>query len=131
MTTQQPLVDINHGSIEELVAIKGIGPFLAKKIIDFRPYNELDDLIQVPGINHAKLAALLPYITLEIEPEKSKRLPKPSAKLLEGDEPYSTLGNTQAFVFLEDRNERQDALLIVLGGFIFGLFLLLLRRSTK
>jgi hypothetical protein len=111
---QKP-VDINRGTLAELVTVNGIGPSLAKGIIDARPFESINELVKVPGINETKLATLIPYITLEDKTEDKN--------------PFTTIGGTQAFVFLEDRNERQDAMLIVFGGFIFGLILLLLRRS--
>lgn len=131
--TESPLklVDINRASLEELVAIRGVGPGLAQGIIDDRPYTEINDLVRVPGINQIKLLALLPFITIaEKKTRKAapKAIPQPEAKQAA---PVTKLGNTETFVFLEDRNERQDAILIVLGGFIFGLILLMLRRSSR
>ena len=125
------LVDINHASLEELVTIRGIGPGLAQGIIDARPYTELDDLVRVPGINQMKLLALMPFITIGEKKAKKvapRAMPQPEAKQATPD---SKLGHTETFVFLEDRNERQDAILIVLGGFIFGLILLMLHRSSR
>jgi hypothetical protein len=131
--TESPLqlVDINRASLEELVTIRGIGPGLAQGIIDYRPYTDINDLVQVPGINQIKLLALMPYITIGEKKTKKaapKPLPQPETKPAE---PVSKLGHTETFVFLEDRNERQDAILIVLGGFIFGLILLMLRRTSR
>jgi hypothetical protein len=131
--TESPLklVDINHASLEELVTIRGIGPGLAQGIIENRPYTDTNELVQVPGINQIKLLALLPFITIG-EKKAKKAAPKPilqpEAKL---PAPDSKLGHTETFVFLEDRNERQDAILILLGGFLFGLILLMLRRSSR
>jgi hypothetical protein len=131
--TESPLqvVDINRASLEDLVAIRGIGPGLAQGIIDDRPYTELNDLVRVPGINQIKLLALIPFITIG-EKKTKKAAPKaiPQPKTMQ-TAPITKLGHTETFVFLEDRNERQDAILIVLGGFIFGLILLMLRRSSR
>jgi hypothetical protein len=125
------LVDINRASLEELVTIRGIGPGLAQGIIDNRPYTDINDLVRVPGINQIKLLALMPFITLG-EKKTKKAAPKPIPQSeTKPVEPVTKLGHTEAFVFLEDRNERQDAILIVLGGFIFGLILLMLRRSSR
>lgn len=126
---KQTLVDINKASMDELISIRGIGAGLAARIIEKRPYADLHDLVEVSGINETKLAALLPFITLGTK-DHSKPVPEksPTAEL-KTKKPVSTLGGTEAFVFLEDSNERQDALLIVLGGFILGLLILMLRRS--
>ena len=132
MTDRQRLVDINHASIQELITINGIGQNLANRIIEHRPYEALHDLVNIPGINETKLAALMPYMTLSSTVEKPvmKKQPAPK-KDGAGKQPVATLGETEAFVFLEDRNERQDALLILFGGFILGLIILLLRRASK
>ena len=132
MTNRQTLVDINHASIEALIAINGIGQNLANRIVDHRPYEALHDLVNIPGINETKLASLMPYMTLS-DPGKELTTSKKSAPLKDEAEkqPIATFGETEAFVFLEDRNERQDALLILFGGFILGLIILLLRRASK
>ena len=132
MTDRQPLVDINHASIDDLTTIKGIGQNLAQRIVEHRPYEALYDLVNIPGINETKLAALMPYMTLSGASVSQKTTKKRTPKSEAGNEkPIASLGETEAFVFLEDRNERQDALLIIFGGFILGLIILLLRRAKN
>lgn len=121
-------VDINRASLEELVSISGIGPSLAQGIIDHRPYEKVDDLVQVPGINEIKLESLKPFLR-PVGTQAKRALTLQVATQKAG--PVAKLGNTEAFVFLEDRNERQDALLIIFGGFILGLLLLMMRRSNR
>lgn len=130
MDMEQALVDINKASIEELTSLSGIGLSLAMKIIKRRPFEELDELVEISGINEVKLASLKPNITIS-KSRKEASLPEetPDQMELAGKEPITKLGDTEAFVFLEDRNERQDALLIIFGGFILGLIILLIRRS--
>ncbi len=47
-------IDINTASAEELTQLKGVGPSHAAKIVEYRekngPFNNPEDLIQVPGI---------------------------------------------------------------------------------
>lgn len=120
-------VDINRATLIELTTIRGIGPGLARRIVDHRPYETIEDLVRVPGINQTKLLALRPFITLKekkAHPAPRKTAPKPQTD-------SAGLGETETFVFLEDRNERQDALLIIFGGFILGLIILMLRRSRR
>jgi len=132
MTDRQTLVDINHASIEELTTINGIGQNLANRIVEHRPYEALHDLVNIPGINETKLASLMPYMVLETKSVSNKTTKKQAPKTdVSEHEPITTLGETEAFVFLEDRNERQDALLIIFGGFILGLIILLLRRAKN
>lgn len=120
---QKKLIDINHASETELMGIPGIGSSLAQGIVDHRPYLKLGDLTEVPGISEKKLETLLPYFQVS-PPGKKAVAEKPSR-----EKPITKLGHTEAFVFLEDRNERADAFLIIFAGFIIGLIILLLRRS--
>lgn len=128
---QYDIVDINQASLEDLMKISGIGLTLGQGIIAHRPYDEIDDLVRVPGINAAKLTTLKPFITLgKKQPIPTSPKSSTTAEEISGA-PVTKLGNTEAFVFLEDRNERQDALLIIFGGFILGLIILTLRRSSR
>ncbi len=52
------MVDLNTADQKTLEALPGIGPALAKKIIDGRPYQSVDELSRVKGLSKSKLAAL-------------------------------------------------------------------------
>ena len=56
-------VHINTASVEELCALKGVGPKLAEKIIAFReasgPFRTPEDLQKVPGIGKKKSEGIL------------------------------------------------------------------------
>ncbi len=131
MTDRQPPVEINQASMDALTTVNGIGENLAKRIIENRPFQAIHDLVKVPGISEKKLAALMPHLTLGSEPSSQKITKKKKTGPEPIEEPITKLGETEAFVFLEDRNERQDALLIIFGGFILGMVILLLRRANK
>lgn len=53
-------VYVNTAGETELCALPGIGPALAKKIIEYRqthgPFQNAEDLLEVPGIGRAKLS---------------------------------------------------------------------------
>lgn len=49
------LIDINSASSKELERIIGIGPVLAQRIIEARPFSSLDDLIKIEGIGEVTL----------------------------------------------------------------------------
>ncbi|HEB84049.1 MAG TPA: helix-hairpin-helix domain-containing protein [Bacteroidetes bacterium] len=61
-------VDINRAGLEELESLPGIGPVLARRILEFRetngPFRRSRDLLLVRGIGEKRMARLEPYITL-------------------------------------------------------------------
>jgi hypothetical protein len=128
--TKSISVDINKATSDELTEVRGIGPSLAQRIIEDRPYDDLHELVRVPGINEIKLASLVPYLTIDKPTKKAAPKQEPSKQAI-SEEPIGQFGDTEAFLFLEDQKEREDALLIIFGGFILGLIILLLRRRNQ
>ena len=61
-------LDLNTASAEDLEALPGIGPVLARRIIHHRenqgPFQKIDDLLAVPGLGKKKLGQLKPLITV-------------------------------------------------------------------
>lgn len=53
--------DINAATEKELRLIPGIGPVMARRIIDARPFRSADDLKKVNGIGDRKYAQIRPY----------------------------------------------------------------------
>ena len=53
-------VDLNRASASELESMPGIGPELARRIIEGRPYDSVEDLQRVRGIGPARLTAVRP-----------------------------------------------------------------------
>lgn len=51
-------VDLNGAPAEELESLPGIGPTLARAIIEGRPYASVDALRRVPGIGPVRLQAV-------------------------------------------------------------------------
>ena len=62
------LVDVNHASESELQKLNGIGPALAKRIIEYRQshgaFTKPEDLIKVRGIGSAKLEKMRSQILI-------------------------------------------------------------------
>lgn len=65
---EQPVVNINRANAGELEAIRGVGPMLAQRIIDYREahgrFERLEDLVEVPGIGQAKFEKIRNQVTL-------------------------------------------------------------------
>lgn len=55
-------LSLNQATESELETLPGVGPVLARRIVDFREthgrYETVEDLLEVPGIGEAKLASL-------------------------------------------------------------------------
>jgi comEA protein len=62
------IVSINHADQQEFEQLPGIGPVIAKRIIDTRTelgkFSSIDNLIQVKGIGRKTLEKLKPYLSL-------------------------------------------------------------------
>lgn len=69
-TGSQParLIDLNTATASELDSLTGVGPSTAKAIISYRTkkgsFSKVEDLLHVPGIGPAKLAALRDQVTV-------------------------------------------------------------------
>ncbi|GIX06948.1 MAG: hypothetical protein KatS3mg115_1351 [Candidatus Poribacteria bacterium] len=68
MTASKPL-DLNAATLEELQALPGIGPVLARRILEYRTqhgaFRSVEELLQVSGIGTAKLREIRPYVTVK------------------------------------------------------------------
>lgn len=54
-STKEEIININSASLEELQKIKGIGPTIAQRIFEARPFSSFDDLLGVKGIGESTL----------------------------------------------------------------------------
>ncbi len=57
-------VSVNSASAEQLQSLPGVGPAIAQRILEHRPYSRVDDLLQVPGIGPSTLQRLRPLVGL-------------------------------------------------------------------
>jgi competence ComEA-like helix-hairpin-helix protein len=65
-------IEINSASLQQLEGMTGIGPVLAQRIIDARPFSSVDDLLRVKGIGDKTLQKIkdqgLAYVTGQPQP---------------------------------------------------------------
>lgn len=68
------IVDINRASAEDFAKLPGIGPTLARQIVDYRtkhgPFHRAEDLLIIKGIGSKKWKALRPLICVGCSPGK-------------------------------------------------------------
>jgi competence protein ComEA len=61
-------IDINTATASELAQLPGVGPSLARRILEYReangPFQAIDDLENVSGVGPSKLAKMEPFIKL-------------------------------------------------------------------
>jgi competence ComEA-like helix-hairpin-helix protein len=59
-------LDLNRASAQDLVAVPGIGPVLAKRIVAYRekqgPFRKVDDLNKVSGFGKRKVGKVKPFL---------------------------------------------------------------------
>lgn len=60
----QNKLDLNTASSQQLESIKGIGSTLARRIIDARPYKNIEDLLKVRGIGLKSIIKIRPYFVV-------------------------------------------------------------------
>ena len=62
-------ININSASAKDLEQLKGIGPAIAKRIVEYRnghgKFSGIEDLLKVKGIGKAKLEQMRPQILIQ------------------------------------------------------------------
>ena len=62
-------LNLNTATPKQLESLPGIGPTLAKRIVEFRAkkgrFKRVEELLAIPGISEKKWKALRAYLTVE------------------------------------------------------------------
>jgi competence ComEA-like helix-hairpin-helix protein len=59
------LININTASQAELEALPGIGPVIARRIVEGRPYRSVEELDRVKGIGQRRLEEIPPWVSVD------------------------------------------------------------------
>ena len=58
-------LNINSASVDELVALPGVGEVIAQRIVDGRPYETVDSLLEIDGIGEGTLSSIRDQVVAE------------------------------------------------------------------
>ena len=58
-------INVNTATAAELEALPGIGPIIAGRIIEGRPYRSVEELDRVKGIGKKRLEEIRPFVSTE------------------------------------------------------------------
>ena len=63
------VLNLNMATVEQLQRLPGVGPSLARRIVDFRQkkggFKRIEELLAVPGISEKKWQTLRQYLVLK------------------------------------------------------------------
>ena len=63
------VLNLNTATVQQLERLPGVGPALAKRIVDFREkkggFKRIEELLAVPGISEKKWKAVREYLVLK------------------------------------------------------------------
>ena len=72
LSSRSQLVDLNRATAADLDQLPGVGPVLAKRMVDYRKsvgrFRAVEDLRAVKGIGKKKLERLKPFVTVAVSP---------------------------------------------------------------
>ncbi len=62
------VLHLNTATVEQLTLLPGVGPALAKRIVDFRDkkggFKRIEELLAVPGVSEKKWKAIREFLVL-------------------------------------------------------------------
>ncbi len=62
---QGELIDANEATVDEMMMLPGVGPVMAERIVEGRPYASVDDLRRVPGMGPRTFERLKDSLAVE------------------------------------------------------------------
>lgn len=63
-------IDLNTATLQQLQQLPGVGPGVAKSIVEFRdksgPFRRVEDLLAIRGITKQRLERIRPYVVVNV-----------------------------------------------------------------
>jgi competence protein ComEA len=67
------VLNLNTATLSELETLPGVGPVLARRIVDFRQkkggFRRVEELLVIPGISEKKWKAIREKVEVKIDPQ--------------------------------------------------------------
>ncbi|MFO0842870.1 MAG: helix-hairpin-helix domain-containing protein [Gemmataceae bacterium] len=93
---ERAAIDLNEADEIDLQLLPGVGPTLAKRITEKKPYRDVEDLRRVPGVGSETMNRLRPYVQVGEPPaprvvraKPHEEAPPPSGKKKPPDAPVN------------------------------------------
>lgn len=125
-------IDINTASLGELQKIIGVGPVIAQRIIEARPFHSLDELTRVRGIGPKTLEKIKNQGLAGVDPRFLKKTESPKTEVKDSPKEEITNPKRELAAIGEQAPKSFLPFLVAFSIAIFsGIIILILKKKVK